>query len=118
MSPGEPGGRPSRSGREAVKRLDEDAARAFRTGAEKTADSQPKTNPVPENGFLGEATRVAAVDPPRLVAARGTGGVGIRRRDPQSEGHAIAVGADQATADGNAQKLEQKQEKPPKGWEQ
>ncbi len=118
MSLGESGRRARMSGREAVERLDEDAARAFRTGAEKSADGHPETDTTSQNGFLREGARVAAVHPPTLVAADRTGCVGMRRRDPKRQGNAIEVGPDQATADGSAQKLEQEQEKPPKRWEQ
>ena len=68
---------------------------------------------MPEGRFLGERASVAAMDPPALVAADGTGGVGVGRRDAESQGHAIEVGTDQATADGGAQKLGQEQGVPP-----
>ena len=105
-------------GREAVERLGEDAARASRLGAEESADSHLETDLMPEGGFLGETASVAAVDPPGLVAADGTGCVGVGRRDSESQGEAIEVGADQATADRGVQKLGQEQERPPKRWEQ
>ena len=69
---------------------------------------------MPEDRLLGEVASVAAMDPPGLVAAGGTGGVGVRRRDAESQGVAIEVGPDQATADGGAQKLGQEQGVPPK----
>ena len=114
VGPGESRGRASMPGREAVERLDEDAARASRAGTEESADGHPETDSMPEDRFLGEVASVAAMDPPGLVAAGGTGCVGVRRRDAESQGVAIEVGTDQATADGGAQKLGQKQEVPPK----
>jgi hypothetical protein len=101
-------------GREAVERLDEDAARALRFGTEESADSHLETDLMPEGWFLGETARVAAVDTPSLVATGRTECVGIRRGDPESQGEVIEVSADQATAGGRAQKLGQEQEKPPK----
>jgi hypothetical protein len=62
-----------------------------------------------ENRFLGEMAIVVAMHPPSLVAADGTRCVGVHRRDTESQSVVVEVGADQATADGSAQKLGQKQ---------
>ena len=67
-----------------------------------------------EDRFLGETAVVTAMHPPSLVAADGTGSVGFRRRDAESQSVVVEVGADQATADGSAQELGQKQGVPPK----
>ena len=72
---------------------------------------------MPEDRFFREAARVVAMNSPTLIAAGGTGCVGARRRDTESQGGTIEVGPDQATADGRAQKLGQKQERPPKSCE-
>src|SRR4051812_15630431 len=103
-------------GREGAERLGEDATRTFRIGTEESADSHLETNLVPKGGFLGETASVAAVDPPGLVSADGTGCFGVGRGDSESQVKAIEVGADQATADRGMQKLSQKQERPPKRW--
>jgi hypothetical protein len=66
-----------------------------------------------ENRFLGEMAVVAAMHPPSLVAADGTGSVRVRRRDTESQSVIVDVGTDQATADGSAQKLKQEQRVPP-----
>src|SRR3954454_13820548 len=117
VGPGESGGRASMPGREGAERLGEDATRTFRIGTEESADSHLETNLVPKGGFLGETASVAAVDPPGLVSADGTGCFGVGRGDSESQVKAIEVGADQATADRGMQKLGQKQERPPKRWE-
>jgi hypothetical protein len=44
--------------------------------------------------------------------------MGIRRGAPKSQGDAVEVGPDQATAGRGAQKLEEKQERSPRRWEQ
>ena len=67
-----------------------------------------------ENRFLGEMAIVAAMHPPSLVAADGTGCVRVRRRDTESQSVVVEVGADQATADRSAQKLGQEQRVPPR----
>ena len=108
VEPGEPRGRASMPGGEPVERLDEDAARASRFGAEESADSHPETDLMPEDRLLGETASVAAVDSPGLVTADRAGCVGSGR-DPESQGVAIEVGPDQATAGGSAQKLGQEQ---------
>jgi len=95
--------------RESIERLDEDAARASRSGTEESADSHLETNLVPEGRFLGEAAGVAAVNRPTFMAADRTGCVRVRRRDPESQGDAIEISPGQATADGSAQKLGEKQ---------
>src|ERR1700722_12995595 len=66
-----------------------------------------------ENRFLGEMAIVAAMHPPSLVAADGTGCVRVRRRDPESQRVVVEVGTDQATADRSAQKLRQEHRVPP-----
>ena len=99
VSLGESRGRASMLGGEAIERLDEDAARASRPGAEESADSHLETDTMSEDRFLGETASVAAMDPPSLVAADGTGCVGVRRRDTESQSVVIEVGPDQATAD-------------------
>ena len=91
-------------GREAIERLDEDAPWALQLGAEKSADSHLKTNPVSENRFLGEAAIVAAMHSPGLVAANGAVGVEVRRGDAESQSVIVDVSTDQAAADGSAQK--------------
>jgi hypothetical protein len=106
------------SARQAVERLDEDASRALRLNTEKSSDSHLKTNLMPEDRLLGETARVAAMDTPTLVAADRTECVCVRRRDPESQDSVIEVGADQATADGSAQKLGEKQGLPSKRWEE
>ena len=113
MSLGESRGRASMPGGEAIERLGEDAARASRPGTEESADRHQETDTMSEHRFLGKTACVAAMHPPSLVAADGTGCVGIRRRDPESQNLVIEVGADQTTADGSAQKLGQKQGMPP-----
>ena len=67
-----------------------------------------------EDRFLGEMAIVAAMHPPSLVAADGTGCVRVRRRDPESQSVVVEVGTDQATADRSAQKLRQEQRVPPR----
>src|SRR5665213_4547339 len=67
-----------------------------------------------ENRFLGKMAIVAAMHPPSLVAAVGTGCVRVRRRDPESQSVVVEVGTDQATAGRSAQKLRQEQRVPPK----
>ena len=110
MSLGEPRGRAGMLGGEAIERLDEDAARAFRLGTEESADGHLETDLMTEDRFLGEAASVAAMNPPSLVAADGTGCVGVGRRDPESQGDAIEVGPDQATADGARRSWERSKE--------
>lgn len=101
-------------GREAIKRLGEDAARAIRPGAKESADRHLETNLVPKDRFLGEAASVATVDRPTCIAADWAGCVGVRRRDREGQDVAVEIGLDQATADGSAQKLGEKQGMPPK----
>ena len=67
---------------------------------------------MPEGRFVCETTCVTAMHSPSLVAAHGTGCVGVRRGDPESQGDVVEVGADQATAERSTQKLRQKQGKP------
>ena len=52
-----------------------------------------------ENRFLGEMAIVAAMHSPSVVAADGTGCLGVRGRDTESQSVVVEVGADQATAD-------------------
>src|SRR3954468_2023237 len=104
-------------GREGAERLGEDATRTFRIGTEESADSHLETNLGPKGGFLRDTASVAAVGPPGLVSADGTGCFGVGRGDSESQVEAIEVGADQGTADRDMQKLSQKQERPPKRWE-
>jgi hypothetical protein len=101
-------------GRETIKRLSEDAARAFRPGTKESADRHLETGLVPKDRFLGKATRVAAVDRPGFITADGAECVGVGRRDPESQDVALEIGLDQATADGGAQKLGEKQGMSPK----
>ena len=117
MGLGESRGRASVPGGESVERLDEDAARASRVGAEETSEVHLERDPVSEGGFLGEVSCVSAVDTLALAPAGGTGRVGVSGRDTESQGRAIKVGPDQATADGGAQEIEQEQEIPPEGTE-
>ena len=100
-------------GGEAIERLGEDVARAFRPEAEESPDRHQETDTMTENRFLGEMAIVAAMHPPRLVAADGTGYVRVRRRDPESQRVVVEVGTDQTTADRSAQKLRQEQRVPP-----
>ena len=66
-----------------------------------------------EDRFLGEMAIVAAMHPPSLASAEGTGCVRVRRRDPESQSVVVEVGTDQATADRSAQELRQEQRVPP-----
>ena len=106
---GETYGRASMFSGETIERLGEDAARACRPGAEESPDRHPETDTMTEDRFLGKEAIVAAMNPPSVVAADGTGCVGVRRRDTESQGVVVEVGSEQATADGSAQKLGQKQ---------
>jgi hypothetical protein len=56
-----------------MERLDEDATRAELILAEETAKCDLEPDPMAEDGFLGEASRVATVDSPALPATRGAG---------------------------------------------
>jgi hypothetical protein len=89
-------------GSEAIERLGEDAARASRSRAKEPPDSHPKADTMTENRFLREGAIVAAMHPPSLVAAGGTGYVWGRRRDTENQSVVVEVGTDQATADGSA----------------
>ena len=62
-----------------------------------------------EDRFLGEMAIVAAMHPPGVAAAGGTGCVRVRRRDAESQNVIVEVGADQATAGRSAQKQRQEQ---------
>jgi hypothetical protein len=114
VSLGQSRGRASIPGGETVERLDEDAARASRFGTEKSADCHLETDLMPEDRLLGETASITAVDPPSLMTADRTGCVRSRRRNPETQGEVIEVGADQATAGGSTQKLGQEQGTPPK----
>ena len=105
-------------GRKALERLDEDASWAFRAETEEASDSHSETDPTTEDRFLSEEASIAAMDPPSLLAADGTACVGVRRSDVQGQRIVIESGVDQATAERSMQKLEQKQEVPPKRREQ
>ena len=53
-----------------------------------------------ENRFLGEMAIVAAMHPPSVVAADGTGCVRVHHHDARESEVVVEVGTDQATADG------------------
>ena len=107
------------AGRESVKRLDEDAARALRSGTEESTDGHPEMDPVPEEGFLGKLASVAAMDSPGLLSADGTGCMRGRCGDPEGQGSTIEIGPDKATADGGTKELGEKQARLPSDeeWE-
>ena len=113
VSLGETSGRAGMFGGEAIERLGEDAARASRPRAEESPDRHQETDTMTENRFLGEMAIVAAMYPPRVVAADGAGCARVRRRDTESQSVVVEVGTDQATAYRSAQKLRQEQRVPP-----
>jgi hypothetical protein len=103
---------------EAVERLDEDATGALRSGTEKSADSHPESDPLPEGGFLGELASVAAMDSPGLLPAGGTECMRGRCGDHEGQRAAIEIGPDQAAGDGDTKELGEKQAKlPVEKWE-
>jgi hypothetical protein len=103
---------------ETMERLDEDATWALRSGTEKSADSHPESDPMPEGGFLGELASVAAMDSPGVLSAGGTGCVGGRCGDPEGQDGTIEVGPDQARAEGSTKELGEKQARlPVEEWE-
>src|SRR4051812_50183643 len=97
MGLGESRGRASVPGGESVERLDEDAARASRVGAEETSEVHLERDPVSEGGFLGEVSCVSAVDTLALAPTGGAGRVGGGGRDTGREGRALKNGPGQAT---------------------
>jgi hypothetical protein len=98
VSPGQSRRRSGISCREVMKRLDEDSTRAPVVGAEESADGDPKPDPMAEDGLLGEASRIATVDPPTLLPTRGTGGMRGRRDDSEGQSIAVEIVLDQAGA--------------------